>query len=422
MARFLDFLRSPRFPIFMIVFTDVLGLGITIPVLPLYAKNELGAAAWQITSLTSVFFGAQFLAGPILGRLSDRFGRRPVLMASQAGTLTALLITGLAPGIVFLYLARLIDGLTGGNISVAQAYLSDITDERNRARGLGLVNASFSLGFVFGPAFGSLLASFFGPRVPFFAAACVSLLTVLLTTFLLPESLTPERQRGIRAQTTGPAKSNWQLLRLPSLALLLLMAFGVNLGFFSFQSTYVLWLERLVFTGRPESFVQQAVGAILTAVGLFGIVAQTWLVAPLIRRFGEKHLAVFGNLSRGLAFTSLALFPSLATVILAIPMMSIGGGVALPALIALLTFAAPPGDRGRVIGLNQSAAALGNVIGPLLAGLLFDNVHPNAAMWAAGLVTLSTIGTGLALGFYRIPVTRPTQAAPAPVVSQPAPE
>ncbi len=407
MNRFLEFLRSPRFPIFMIVFTDVLGLGITIPVLPLYAKNELGAAAWQITSLTSVYFAASFLAGPLLGRLSDRFGRRPVLIASQAGTLAALLITGFAPGFFLLYVARLIDGFTGGNISVAQAYLSDITDERGRARGLGLINAAFSLGFVFGPAMGSGLAAFFGPRVPFFVAAGIALLTVLLSTFLLPESLTPERRQAARIQTSGPAKSNWQLLRQPSLALLLLIVFGVNLGFFAFQTVYVLWLERLVFPGQPETLVQQAVGAILTAVGLFGVVAQTWLVGPLIRRFGEKHLAIFGNLTRSLAFVGMALFPSLATVIIGIPLISIGGGVALPALIALLTFTAPPGDRGRVIGLNQSASALGNIAGPLLAGFLFDNVHPNAPMWMAGLVTIATLGAGLALGFYRLPVHKP---------------
>src|SRR3990170_1095755 len=177
-SRIAQFVRSPRFPIFMIVFVDVLGLGITIPVLPLFAQNQLGAEAAQITALTSVYFVAQFFASPWLGRLSDRFGRRPVLILSQGGTLAALLLTGFAPAIWLMYLARVIDGLTGGNITVAQAYLSDITDEHNRARGLGIVNAAFGLGFVFGPAFGGVAASFFGPRVPFFVAACVSLTTI----------------------------------------------------------------------------------------------------------------------------------------------------------------------------------------------------------------------------------------------------
>lgn len=410
MHRFLDFLRSPRFPIFMIVFTDVLGLGITIPVLPLYATNELGAAAWQVTTLTSVYFAAQLVAGPFLGRLSDRIGRRPVLIASQSGTLAALLITGFAPGILFLYAARLIDGITGGNISVAQAYLSDITDEKNRARGLGLVNAAFSLGFVFGPAFGSLLAASFGPRVPFFAAAAVSLVTVLLSIFLLPESLTPERRRR-EAAAPRSAGSGWDILRVPAVALLLFIAFGTNLGFFAFQTIYVLWAERLVFPDWPPAAVQQAIGGILTLVGLMGVGTQMFLVGPMIRRFGEKHLAVFGNLARGLAFGAMALAPSAAVVLAAIPFLSVGGGVALPALIALLTFTAPPGQRGRVIGLNQSAAALGNVIGPLLSGFLFDTVHPNASMAAAGLIVVATILIGLALGIYRLPIARPVAAA-----------
>src|SRR5919202_1980193 len=183
-----NFLRSPRFPIFMIVFVDVLGLGITMPVLPLFAQNQMGAQAWQITIMTSIYFASQFVASPVLGRLSDRVGRRPVLIASQAGTLTALLMTGLAPSLAFLYLARVIDGLTVGNISVAQAYLSDVTDEQNRARGLGLVNAAFGLGFIFGPAFGGLVASAYGPRVRFFLAAGFWLVTISLSTFPFKES------------------------------------------------------------------------------------------------------------------------------------------------------------------------------------------------------------------------------------------
>ncbi|MEP7356907.1 MAG: MFS transporter, partial [Anaerolineales bacterium] len=180
MSRLSGFFRSPQFPIFMIVFVDVLGLGITLPVLPLYAQDVFGASATQITLLASVYFTAQFLASPRLGRLSDRVGRRPVLILSQAGTFVALLLSGAAFSLPLLYVARIIDGLTGGNISVAQAYLADITDTRNRARGLGLVSAAFGAGLIFGPAFGALVAAHYGPRVPFFIAAMVSAVTVTL--------------------------------------------------------------------------------------------------------------------------------------------------------------------------------------------------------------------------------------------------
>lgn len=399
----LDFFRSPLFPIFMIVFVDMLGLGITLPVLPLFAKNQLHAEAWQITTLTSVYFIAQFFASPWLGRLSDRVGRRPVLILSQAGTLLGLLFTGLAPTILFIYVARLIDGFTGGNISVAQAYLSDITAEQDRARGLGIVNASFALGFVFGPAFGSVMASFFGPRVPFFIAAGVSVLTILLSTALLPESLPAERRKHEReiAATAAPRRG-LALLRVPAVALLLLIAFGSQFAFFSFQTVYVLWAERLVFAGFPDTFVQQAVGAILTFVGICGIVTQFWLVAPLVKLFGEKKLVIGGNLARVLAFVAMSFSPTIIVAVSVIPFLAIGGGVSLPALIALLTYAAPPGERGQVIGLNQSVAAIGSILGPILSGFLFQNVHPNAPMVAAAIIMGVTVLVGL--NIFRMPI------------------
>ncbi|HJW84700.1 MAG TPA: MFS transporter [Anaerolineae bacterium] len=406
LQRLLAAARSPRFPIFMIVFVDVLGLGITLPVLPLFAQNQLGAEAWQITTLTSVFFTAQFFAAPVLGRLSDRLGRRPVLVLSQAGTFAALLITGLAPSMIVLYLARLVDGATGGNISVAQAYLSDITDERNRARGLGTVNAAFGLGFVFGPAFGSLIAASFGPRLPFFAAACVSLTTILLSIFLLPESLPPERRRLERSIASNGARGrNLDLLRAPAVAILLVVAFGSQFSFFTFQTTHVLWAEQLILPGQPDAVVQQTVGAALTFVGMVQIITQFWLVGPFARRFGDKKLAVGGNLARGIAFAAMAIAPTLAAWFSAIPLIAIGGGLALPALVALLTYAAPPGGRGQVIGLYQSFSALGSILGPLLAGFLFQAINPGAPVAAAAALMGVTVAIGL--GLFRQPLAKP---------------
>ena len=408
------FIRSPRFPIFMIVFVDVLGLGITIPVLPLFAKNQLGAEAWHITALVSVFFAAQFFAGPVLGRWSDRFGRRPVLILSQAGTVSALLLTGFAPTIAILYVARVIDGLTGGNISVAQAYLSDITDEKNRARGLGIVQAAFGLGFVFGPAFGSLLASFFDPRVPFFVAAAVSLGTILLSIFFLPESLPAERRRADKAAArAAPRASGWKLLRVPSVAVLLAIGFFVNIAFLNFQSIFVLWAERLVFVGFDDAFIQRGVGGILTFVGICSIITQFWLVGPLVKRFGELKLVVWGNFGRLFGFGLLALSPTIFATLVSVPFMAIGGGVALPALIALLTFFSPPDARGEVIGIYQSVAAAGSIIGPLMAGFLFQSVHPNAPMVAAAIL----IGFAALLSFtlFRFkPAAQSASATPAP--------
>lgn len=407
-----NFIRSPRFPIFMIVFVDVLGLGIIIPVMPLFAQDQMGASAWQITLMTSIFFTAQFFASPVLGRLSDRYGRRPILILSQAGTLTALLLNGFAPALIFLYISRVVDGITGGNITVAQAYLSDVTDVSSRTRSMGLINAAFSLGFIFGPAFGGEVAALFGPRVPFFCAAVLSFTTIMLSTFLLPESLPRERRKreGDAAKLT-PKRNSWALLRMPAVIVILLIAFGSQFSFFSFQTVFVLWAGKMLFPEGTQQYVTQSVAIIFTLLGICGIITQVWLVGPLNRRFGEVRLALGGNAARMIAFGTLAISPTLVAVGVMIPFNSIGGGVSLPAIIALLTFAAPPNERGGVIGLNQSASALGAVLGPLLAGVLFDSVSPNAPFVAASVIMGITVLLGLNL--FRFPLHKPVDMSPA---------
>ncbi len=404
MQRLRSFLSSPHFPIFMIVFVDVLGVGITLPVLPLYAQGEFHATPSQITLMTSVYFAAQFLASPQLGRLSDRYGRRPILIISQAGTFLALLLSGAAPALFWLFIARVIDGLTGGNVSVAQAYLSDTTTPQNRARGLGLVSGAFAAGLIFGPAFGALVAAQFGPRVPFFIAAAVSALTVTLTWRLLPESLTPEMRAANAlkaaarqsARQPGWRNSNWAgVLRLPGMPALMFIGFLTQLSFFSFQATYVLWSEKVLFPTRDPIFVQNAVGYMLTFVGVCGIIAQFWLVGPLVRRFGERPLVVAGAAVRGVGWGVMALVPTLPAVLLVLPLIPLGGNVAVPALLALLTYLAPTDQRGFAIGLMESIQGLGRIAGPLLAGWLFERFQPSAPMMFAAVASLVTVVAAL---------------------------
>jgi MFS transporter, DHA1 family, tetracycline resistance protein len=396
------FFRSPLFPIFMIVFVDMLGVGITLPVLPLYAQREFTATPTQITLMASIYFLAQFFATPRLGRLSDRVGRRPVLILSQAGTLLALLLSGSAPALWVLYAARLIDGVTGGNISVAQAYLSDITDERNRARGLGLISAAFSLGFIFGPAFASLVAAELGPRVPFFIAAGVSALTVMLSWRLLPESLPPEKRlaQPSRGTAVADAAKRTQLMRLPGVLLLFAIGCLSQLAFFSFQATWVLWIERVIFPARDPNYVQRAVGLLLTLVGVCGIITQAWLVGPLVRRFGERMLVAAGTGLRVVSWSIILAFPVLWATIAMIPLLAVGGGIAIPALMALLTYSVPPEQKGYAIGLMESMQGLGRIAGPLLGGWLFQYVSPDAPNVLA--VAVSAIAFAAALGLWQV--------------------
>ena len=406
MQRLRAFLSSPQFPIFMIVFVDVLGVGITLPVLPLYAQGEFHATPFQITLMTSVYFAAQFLASPQLGRLSDRYGRRPILIISQAGTFLSLLLSGAAPALAWLFVARLIDGITGGNVSVAQAYLSDITTAKNRARGLGLVSGAFAAGLIFGPAFGALVAGSLGPRVPFFIAAAISALTVTLTWRLLPESLTPEMRaanaaRAAERQTTrqpGWRNSNWAgVLRLPGVPTLMFIGFLSQITFFSFQAVYVLWSEKVLFPGQDPNFVQTAVGYMLTFVGIVGIITQFWLVGPLVRRFGEQSMVTAGSAMRGVGWALMALVPTLPIVLAVLPLIPFGGNVAVPALLALLTYLAPSDQRGFAIGLMESIQGLGRIAGPLIAGWMFERFNPGAPMLFAAVGSVLTVAAALAI-------------------------
>ena len=394
-TRVLRFLRSPLFPIFMIVFVDMLGVGITLPVLPLYAQGVFHASAAQITLLTSVYFAAQFFAAPRLGRLSDRIGRRPVLIVSQSGSLAALLLSGAATGLPILYLARVVDGLTGGNISVAQAYLSDITEPRHRAQGLGLVNAAFGSGMIFGPAFGAIVAAIYGPRAPFFLAAVVSLVTITLSWRLLPESLPPaERARRAAAREAARAVRGprWGLLALPGLLLLMAVGFLLQLSFFSFQTTWVLWAEAVLFAGRDPATTQQAVGAVFTFIGIFAIATQVWLVGPLVRRVGERGMVAAGTAMRLLPWVVMPLWPSLPLAVAVMPLVAIGGGVSFPALMALLTYIAPQEQHGQAIGLMESIQGVGRISGPLLAGWMFQAISPGAPMlFAAGISVVALL-------------------------------
>lgn len=382
----------------MIVFVDILGFAITIPVLPLYVQNEFGGTVVQITSLTTIFFAAQFLATPQLGRLSDRIGRRPVLIVSQFGSLLALLLSGLAPGLLFIYAARIIDGLTGGNIAVAQAYLSDVTDEEDRASSLGIINAAMNASLLIGPAFGGLVAARFGPRMPFFIAAFVAFVTIVLSYKLLPEPAKSRNNENIADEKPNqPAKVYTlskkgkrdliMLLSLPNMLLMMGIALGDRIAFFIYQPTWVLWAEGVLLDGYDSAFVQQTVGLILTLIGAAGIVAQVWLVKPFTRKLGEKRMVIWGTVMRGSAWMVMAIFPLLIPVVLVAPLIGIGGGIALPALTALITYTTPLDQQGYAIGLLHASKSIGRIVGSILGGIIYQFFSPSATLGAAAAIS-----------------------------------
>ncbi len=364
-----SFFRSAKFPIFLIVFVDVIGLGITIPVLPIYAEGFFKLSGVQIAGLMSLFFAAQFVGAPILGRLSDRIGRRPVLIASQLGTLTGAILTAVALSPIYLVAARLIDGATGGNISVAQAYLTDITPPEDRAKSVGLVIAAFGLGFIIGPAFGAFMSASFGPRLTFGCAALASACTIVLSIFMLKESLPPEkRMPAIKA----PERSTRDIISHPQIARLLGIGVLGQIAVFAMNSVFILWVDKVVLAGWSIERVQRATGVVFILVGLVTVVTQGVIIGPLVRKLGEAKSLLVGGFLRVAGNAIMGFFPRMYPAAAGAALSGMGGGISQPCATALLTFHAPDVARGRIIGINQSAMSLGNIIGPLVGGFVYD--------------------------------------------------
>ena len=286
--------------ILLIVFVQMVGAGMILPILPLYAKNEFAMSPTAVTLLIASFFAAQFVAGPFLGRWSDKVGRVPVLIISQIGTVIAFLALGLAGSIWMLFASRILDGLTGGNIVVAQAYVTDVTPRENRAQALGLVAAMFGLAFMIGPAIGGLLLEF-GTQVPYFLAAGAAAVVVLMTVYTLDESMTTEEREALRAKAT---KLQFRAaIAVRPLMLAMTIGFVAQFALGLIIATFALFGEEVLFDSRAEL----GVGLLLGFVGLSQILTQTALLPSALKRFGEVRTLVVGVVIRSIGLLALAL-------------------------------------------------------------------------------------------------------------------
>jgi DHA1 family tetracycline resistance protein-like MFS transporter len=282
------------FTILLIVFVQMLGAAMILPILPLYAQREFDMSPQIIALLATAFFAAQFVAGPYLGRLSDKYGRVPVLILSQIGTAVSFFMLALAPNVAVLFLARILDGITGGNIIVAQAYITDITPRERRTESLGYIFAVFGLGFIFGPALGGFLSAALGPRVPYIIAGFAAVLVVLLTWFTLDETLTPEQRQANRSYGGGGISpkdilDNWPLM------LILTIAFIGQFGMGLLQATFALYGEAVLFAGYEARIATLGVGLLLTIVGIGQFSTQSFLLRPALKRMDEAWLVVIGH-------------------------------------------------------------------------------------------------------------------------------
>jgi DHA1 family tetracycline resistance protein-like MFS transporter len=413
-------------PLFIVVLIDLIGFGVVIPILPLYAEDHFGAGDVLIMLLLAAFPAAQLIASPILGRLSDAFGRRPVLILSQIGTMISFIVLGFAGSMFWLFVGRIIDGASGGNITTVRAYVNDITTEENRARGFGMISAAFGTGFILGPVLGGLVVKGaqlvptlapYSQNAPFFVAALFSLGSILATYFLLPESLPAELRSPLRERKSGTDVGLMQVLSNRGVRLILIFSGATFLAFALFQVSFTLVAARNVFTEMNLEDTEFAISLLLAWIGFLIVLVQSSLVGPLVARFGERRLVVIGALIRIPAFVGVALARTPLVIALSFIPLALGNGVSQPSLQSLISRFAPPSMRGRVLGIFQSVASLSLVIGPLMAGPLLDQVGTSAPdLVGAGLMTVAFL-----LSFQVLGLSLPSQEGiPAQVEAAPA--
>ncbi len=359
--------RSPLLVIFITIFIDLVGFGIVIPVLPFYAEGtKFGATPSQVGLLFASYSVMQLVFAPVLGRLSDKYGRRPILLASLLGTALGFLILGLATTLFMLFVGRIIDGISGGNISTAQAYIADVTTKEDRAKGMGLIGAAFGLGFVFGPALGGVLSRW-GINVPFLFAGSLAFANAILLYFTLPETVTPDHPARVSAASGRGWRQLIASLKNPRLGFVLTIYFLSIVAFSIMTATFSLFL---MFRLGYDAFHN---GWIFAFVGVISAIIQGGLIGRLVKKFGEPLLAIVGLL---LFTASLVAIPFVTPVTGLIGILALGTATAIgqalsaPTLSSLASKSAGAGEQGGVLGVTQSVASLARAVGPTLAAAL----------------------------------------------------
>lgn len=385
--------------IFLIIFVNLLGFGIVIPLLPFYA-DAVGASPFQIGLIFASYSLCQIIASPVLGHLSDQHGRRPILIFSLIGTVVSFALLAVANSLFLLFAARIIDGLSGGNISTARAYISDITAEKDRARAYGIIGAAFGLGFIFGPALGGVLGRY-GYAAPAWAAAILAGVALLMTYFWLPET-----NRSSRAARGNPWREMPLLLRRPVLGRLLALDFVYWASLSVYQTTFALFGKIRFGWGIAE------VGYVLALVGFIGAFIQGGAVGPIVKRFGEKQVFVFGIFLTALGLGAASFVYDPLFFVLALIPAALGGSLSSPTLIALISQSSGREEQGRVQGVSGALESLGRTIGPIWGNGMLGAVGEGAAYLSAAVVLLFVGLTGLGIRALPPPANRPENAPP----------
>ncbi|MEZ4256162.1 MAG: MFS transporter [Polyangiales bacterium] len=383
---------APRkWVVLLTVFLDLLGFGIIIPVAAYYA-TDYGASPKQIAWLTAAYSLTQFIFVPFWGRLSDRVGRRPVMIWSILGTAVSLTLFGWAPNLTWLFIARAVHGAMTANLATAQAYMADISPDNERAKAMGMLGAAFGVGFIVGPFLGGHLAELgkgmgLGYSLVGYGGAALSLVNFVLAWFLLVE---PERHKDATRRSFAQV---FELLRLPGVSLLVVAGFVSTFAFANMTSTYaLLTMERLGWTAARGG--ERLNGYVFGLIGLIGAVLQGGLMGPLVRRFREPPMVIVGLFAMGGAMALLGAMHTVVTLLTASVCMAIGNSLSTPTLASLVSIRTPPEHQGSVLGATASLGSLGRLLGPVVAGLLYEYVSSGAPYFVAA-VLMATAGLGV---------------------------
>lgn len=363
--------------IFIIVFSDLLGFGLILPLLP-YIGEKYGANEFQIGILAATFSLFQFISSPVLGRLSDRYGRKKLLIISQIGSSLGYVLLAFSNSLPLIFLSRIIDGATGGNISIAQAYIADVTDDKSRARGMGLIGAAFGLGFIFGPLTGGFLSQF-GFWVPSLFAAMVGLITVYLTSTTLKESINVKKASHSK-KTSFSFSEFLHVIKSYPLGVISITFFLINTSFSVMQGNFALWIEHAFGFGPRESSLY------FTYIGILGVLVQLKVLPYIIDKFHEVKIIQYSVLFMSLGLMLLPLAVNPFFLLIPLTLFPLSNGLANPSLQAFASEHVEKEEYGGVLGLLQAFGSLGRIVGPVMGGWIFYVFGKDAAFFTSGFI------------------------------------
>jgi MFS family permease len=397
--------RSPLLPIFLVVLVDVLGFTIVYPLLPFYAE-KFGASPLVATTLVSVYALCSLVSTPVIGRLSDQFGRRRLLLLSQAGTCAGFLVLARTEFLWMVFLGRILDGITAGNLSIAQAYISDHTRPENRAKAFGMIGIAFGIGFFFGPAMAGWLVQY-GQHVPFLVAACLSAGSMICTYTLLepgtPGSRDPHSPVP-QATASGPGGKRPGLFdlevylayfRRPGLGALYLQFCCFSFAFSAFMSGFALFAERRFTRSDGLPWTAHEVGFLFAFSGFLGIILQGGILGRLVKRFGEAKVVLAGFAAAVAAYVVLGFAETLVVLLVVSALSAFGNGVLRPVITSQITQQVGRHEQGVAIGISGSLSSLTMTLAPPIGGILID--HGWLVAWALVPATAALLGLIVAL-------------------------